>query len=68
MKLLGNFSPTVRKDDRLVKGYMLDEDGSGKVYLSSGDLREIAKSCVEVADWLDKRATEYYEQDSTKSN
>lgn len=56
MKFLGNFGPTVHEHLRELKGYMSDEDGGGKVYLDSHDLRELADSCVEVADWLDKRA------------
>lgn len=56
MKFLGNFGPTINEQSRHVKGYMHDEEGFGKVYLSACDLREIAASCNEVADWLDKRA------------
>lgn len=58
MELLGNFSPTVKPQDKQVKGYMLDPDGyeGDKVYLDSGELRELALSCNAVADWLDKRA------------
>lgn len=56
MKFLGNFGPTVHEHLRELKGYMLDEEGSGKVYLDAGELREIAAACVEAADWLDKRA------------
>lgn len=54
---LGNFSPTVNIDYREVKGYMLDGNGdAGKVYFNSKDLREIAESCIAVANWLDLRA------------
>lgn len=56
MKFLGNFSPTVHAKNKEVKGYMLDDDGGCKVYLSSDDLREFAESFIEVANWLDKRA------------
>lgn len=59
MKFLGSFGPTVHAHLREMKGYMLDNDsgsGSGKVYLDANDLREIAAGCIEVADWLDKRA------------
>lgn len=52
MRELGNFGPTVNHGDCLVKGYMNEE----KTYLDSNDLRTMAKSLVEVADWLEKRA------------
>ena len=56
MKFLGDFGPTVNAQNREVKGYMHDDEGGGKVYLSAVELREMAASCIEVADWLDKRA------------
>ncbi|MBQ0917499.1 hypothetical protein KBW71_03520 [Hydrogenophaga aromaticivorans] len=56
MKDMGNFSPTVNAKHKMVKGYMHDDEGGGKVYLDSGDLRTIAAGCIEVADWLEKRA------------
>lgn len=56
MKFLGDFGPTVNAQHREVKGYMHDDEGGGKVYLHASELREIAASCIEVADWLDKRA------------
>lgn len=57
MDELGSFSPTVRVEEKLVKGYMLDRDGeAGKTYFSSADLRLMAAHFVEVADWLDRRA------------
>lgn len=58
MRTLGNFTPTVNPLYREVKGSMLGEYGeSEKTYFSSGELRELATACVEVADWLDLRAT-----------
>lgn len=56
MKFLGDFGPTSNAQNREVKGYMYDDEGGGKVYLSADELREMAASCIEVADWLDKRA------------
>ena len=56
MEFLGNFSPTVNEQSRELKGYMHDEEGVGKVYLNSGELRLLATACIEVADWLDNRA------------
>lgn len=56
MKDMGNFSPTVNASQKMVKGYMNDEDGVCKCYFDSNDLRSIAAGCTEVADWLDKRA------------
>ena len=57
MNELGNFSPTVRPENVEVKGYLHCEEGDdGRTYWSSADLRRIAQGCVEVADWLDKRA------------
>ena len=54
MELIGDFSPTVRAEERMVKGYVDD----GKCYLDSKELRKMSKHLVEVADWLDKRAGE----------
>lgn len=56
MKFLGNFGPTVHEQERMLKGYMHDDEGGGKVYLDAGELRELAAACNEAADWLDKRA------------
>ncbi len=58
MLFLGCFSPTTNAEHKTVKGHMADQngDGNGKVYLDSGELRELALACNEVADWLDKRA------------
>ena len=57
MKVIGEFSPTVHKDNCEVKGYTLDEDGQGgKTYLTSTDLFEISVACEEVAQWLEDRA------------
>ena len=57
MKLLGNFGPTVHADRREIKGVTVDDDGDHvKTYYDSGELRELAAACSEVADWLDKRA------------
>lgn len=58
MKFLGDFSPTSSEIRKELKGYMHDEGGGGKVYIDAGELRELAQSCNEVADWLDKRAKE----------
>lgn len=59
MKKLGDFSPTVHTQEREVKGYTFDEDGGGKTYWTSYDLRNIASACIEVADWLDSRAKQH---------
>ena len=56
MKALGDFGPTVKPEDREVKGYTYDDEGGGKCYWTSADLREIASACEQVASWLDKRA------------
>ncbi|PNG11916.1 hypothetical protein [Stutzerimonas stutzeri] len=57
MQLLGNFGPTVLAARREVKGYTSDADGDVvKTYYDSGELRELALACTEVADWLDRRA------------
>lgn len=57
MRELGDFSPTTRASDKMVKDCTLDADGDpGKTYWDSEDLRKIAAACAEVADWLDKRA------------
>ena len=57
MRFIGEFGPTVRADRRELKGRIVDIDGDHvKAYVDSGELRELAASCIEVADWLDKRA------------
>lgn len=54
---LGNFSPTVRAANREVKGRIADENGElCKTYFTADDLRSLAVACIEVANWLDKRA------------
>lgn len=58
MNRLGFFQPTLNVADRTVKGYARwGDEEAGKVYLDSENLREIARHVVEVADWLDKRAS-----------
>jgi hypothetical protein len=58
MKTLGDFGPTTDANDREVKGYFVDDEGgSYSAYWNSDYLRTIAAACVEVAEWLDKRAT-----------
>jgi hypothetical protein len=56
LEFLGNFHPTVTVQDRMVKGYMSDSDGGGKVYLDPTDLRAMAEDLASVAEWLDQRA------------
>lgn len=57
LRVLGNAAPTVNAEDRQIKGYMVDEDGElTKTYFNSTDLRQLASNCVELADWLDRRA------------
>lgn len=59
MQDLGNFTPTSRIQDKLVKGYTYDDNGEGgKTYWSSDHLRDIVNACIEVADFLDERANE----------
>lgn len=54
---LGQFSPITDAKRKTLKGVHHDPDeGPGKWYISSSDLREIAKACIETADWLDLRA------------
>ncbi len=44
-------------EKRELKGYTIDKDGdTAKTYYDSVELRELAGSCIEVADWLDRRA------------
>jgi len=53
---IGNARPTIRVEDKTLKGYCLDDDGStGKVYHSADDIRRYAKGLAEIADWLDAR-------------
>ena len=63
MRTLGNFTPTVNAAYREVKGSMLGEYGDAeKTYFSSLELRELAAACVEVANWLDARASTAHKQ------
>jgi len=56
MKELGDFGPTSRPLEAMVKGYMACEEGEdGRTYYGPSDLREIAAGCIEVADWLELR-------------
>lgn len=58
MGQLGGFLPTIHDANREVKGHLFDDDTGEvrKTYWHSRDLRMIALACVEVADWLDRRA------------
>lgn len=58
LEFLGRFGPTVDPVACELKGYMADDEGVGKVYLRSPDLRAIAEDLVSIAQWLDERATE----------
>ncbi len=58
LEFLGRFHPTVKETDCTIKGYMHDEEGGGKVYLCSPDLRALAEDLISIAQWLDERATE----------
>lgn len=60
MHLLGDAGPTVHPQNREIKGYVDDE----KTYFSSQDLRELAEGLIEVAAWLDERATSTVSGDS----
>lgn len=53
LEMLGHFGPTVRAENRELKGYLGDE---GRTYFDSSDLRNIAAAMIEAANWLDKRA------------
>lgn len=62
MKFLGNFTPYAGGNS-CFKGYMLDEidafnvfdEASTTVYLYESDFRNLAKSCLEVAEYLASR-------------
>lgn len=56
MKICGEAGPTVNIKDKMVKGYLRDDEGSSKAYWNSDDLRALATGMNEVADWLDERA------------
>jgi hypothetical protein len=47
MEFMGNFGITVSGKE--IKGYMDD----GKVYLDATELRELAKACLDVAEYLE---------------
>ena len=57
LSFLGNFGPTTVTANREVKGQLVDEDNCGcTTYLNSTELRDVAVSLLEVAQWLDDRA------------
>ena len=56
MEWLGNFGPTTNVEDKLIKGYMYDDDGGGKCYLSSKELRELSEDLLIIAIFLEQRA------------
>ena len=57
MEWLGNFGPTVKPENRELKGCMVDGDGDlVKAYIEADFARRLAKSLTVVADWLDARA------------
>jgi hypothetical protein len=54
---LGNLLPKETPSDREVEGWVCGEFGETvTIGYSSHYLREMAAACLEVADWLDKRA------------
>jgi hypothetical protein len=59
MKDLGNFSPTFHHADKQIKGYVGTDESClyERTYLTAKDLLEMAAGFIEVADWLDERAT-----------
>jgi hypothetical protein len=59
MRFLGNFPPTSDPSRGQLEGVVLDDDCNGgtKCYLGPKDLRDLASACVEVADWLETRAS-----------
>lgn len=55
MAMLGQCGPTNKVENRQVKG--CDEDGCS-FYLDADNLRDYARGCAEVAQWLEQRAKE----------
>ena len=58
MDELGNFGPTGNIANKEVKGYLHDEEGGGKAYYSSNELREMAKHFIEVAEKIMNEETD----------
>jgi hypothetical protein len=56
LEFWGDCNPTVRVEDKTLKGYTTDYDGTSSFYVSAYELREMAAACFEVADWLEARA------------
>lgn len=56
MEELGNFKPTNTSKNKEIKGYKQDGEGTVSIYYNSSDLRIVAAACIEVAEFLDKRA------------
>jgi hypothetical protein len=54
--VLGDLVPTVHPQKKEAKGWVRDEEGTGKVYYTSEDLRTVARGCMELAQFLDDRA------------
>lgn len=57
LRKIGDFGPTVRAEEKLVKGYAAwGDDEPGKHYLDSAELRLVGSHLIRAADWLDARA------------
>lgn len=56
LELLGDFSPVNDPSKCTMKGFMFDEIGSHKTYLTSDEFREMAEDFIEIAIWLEQRA------------
>lgn len=58
LELLGDFEPTVKPLECMLKGSI----NGNKEYLSSTSLREMADALYSIAQWLDERAIEAEEK------
>lgn len=57
MEFIGDFRPTSRMDSRQLFGFFGDDWGcDNDQVIDANQLRELAAACIEVADWLDRRA------------
>ena len=56
LKFWGDCGPTVRVEDKTLKGYSYDREGTASFYVDADELRRMSEACLEVANWLEARA------------
>jgi hypothetical protein len=64
LEFLGDFQPTVHIAECTVKGWRSDCGETYSVYFNSTSLRRMGADLMAVADWLEDRAEEEYNEDN----